>query len=110
MIFIKHGNYNTEKSTYFWHLYGILWVFHQLYTKSLKNQSCYTCLNQRTPLRISGYRSCELARGDGCPLQSLDGMARKTRGIHRPANKKPRSLLQENGVLSVLVMFPPAVI
>src|SRR3990170_6221794 len=29
-----------------------------------------------TALRISGWRTRELARGDGCPLQPLDGLAR----------------------------------
>jgi hypothetical protein len=32
-----------------------------------------------TALRISGWRTRELARGDGCPLQPLDGLARSAR-------------------------------
>jgi len=33
-------------------------------------------------LRISGWRTRELARGDGCPLQPLDGQARSVRAIN----------------------------
>jgi len=36
-----------------------------------------------TALRISGRRTRELARGGGCPLQPLDGLARQRRDRKR---------------------------
>jgi len=38
-----------------------------------------------TALRISGRRTRELARGGGCPLQPLDGLARQRRDRKRMA-------------------------
>jgi len=40
----------------------------------------FACL---TALRISGRRTRELARGGGCPLQPLDGLAHQRRDRKR---------------------------